>query len=604
MHELSMIPNQVQEVADAIASLLNINVDIIDYRLIRVAASGYYSHRIGYPMRYGTISRHVLKTKELYCVTTPANDPVCKACPGYTGKNNCLHNACISAPIVFNNDAIGTINLLSWTSDQTSYIQEKKLELSSFLRKMSDIIISELKKEEAMERNNHLIAEMSVILNTVHSGIILTDHHCNILNMNPSAYRILRLDSSTPLDGNNITTLLPDLSIDILSAQHEKRKLHVTANQKLTSAELVADIAPIYQDGTYIGSVISFDRLSEYVHLASAMISHQRNISFNAIVGHSPQISEAKAKAQRFASSNSTILILGESGTGKELFARAIHNASNRSSAAFVTVNCGALPDSLIESELFGYVKGAFTGASPNGKIGMFELANHGTLFLDEIGTMPIYLQAKLLRVLQEREITRIGAVRSVPIDVRIIAATNADLSAMVDRGQFRQDLFYRIAVLPIVVPPLRERTGDILPLTEYFIHKYRVLLQKPHMEYSADFVSALLSHNFPGNVRELQNAIEYAVNVIPDGETLLTKHSLPTHFLENSVTCTTDIPLAPKEYKHQMIHALLKKYGDSASAKKRIAKELDIGLSTLYRILKEDAGLPTAKEWNIAGNK
>lgn len=589
MHELSMIPVQVQEVADAIASVLNINVDIIDHRLVRIAASGYYAGKIGLAMRYGTISRHVLQTKMLYCVTTPADDPVCKACPGYTGKNNCLHNACISAPIVFNDEAIGTINLLSWTNEQTSYIQDKKEVLSVFLKKMSEIIVSELKKEEAMEQNNRLLAEMSVILNTVHSGIVLTDAAYNILNINPSAYRILRLDPAVSLEGKQITTLLPDLLPDVLTSQHEKRKLHVTADRKLTSSELVTDIAPIYQDGVYLGSVISFDRLSEYVQLTNAMVSRQKNISFEAIIGVSKSISETKSMAQRFAQSSSTVLILGESGTGKELFARAIHNASSRREAAFVTINCGALPESLIESELFGYVRGAFTGATSNGKIGMFELANHGTLFLDEIGTMPIYLQSKLLRVLQEREITRIGAVHPIPIDVRIIAATNENLSDMVADGQFRQDLFYRIAVLPIVVPALRDRKEDILPLTEYFIDKFCLLLQKRCMNYTADFVKILMEYPFPGNVRELQNIIEYAVNISSEEDMVLTDKNLPAALKKGVAALCQENPLAFKEYQRRTIHMLLDQYGSSTASKKRIAKELGIGVSTLYRLLKAE---------------
>lgn len=372
-------------------------------------------------------------------------------------------------------------------------------------------------------------------------------------------------------------------------SQQEKRKLHITANQKLTPYELVADISPIYRNGIYLGSVISFDRLSEYVQLANAMVSQQKNISFDAIVGVSRGISRTKAMAQRFAQSSSTVLILGESGTGKELFARAIHNSSSRRDAAFVTINCGALPESLIESELFGYVKGAFTGAAPNGKIGMFELANHGTLFLDEIGTMPIYLQTKLLRVLQEREITRIGAVRPIPIDVRIIAATNEDLSTMAANGQFRQDLFYRIAVLPIVVPPLRERTEDILPLTEYFIDKFCMLLQKKKMDYSADFLTAMLEYSYPGNVRELQNIIEYAVNMFSEDEMVLTSKSLPVSFGKRKDIPTLEKPLTSKEYQRREIYALLEQYGSSTESKKRIAKELGIGVSTLYRLLRED---------------
>ncbi len=362
----------------------------------------------------------------------------------------------------------------------------------------------------------------------------------------------------------------------------------MNASQSLTSAELAADISPIYHEDLYLGAVITFDRLSGYLPLASAMLSQQRGITFDSIIGEGRSIVETKELALRFAQGSSSVLILGESGTGKELFARAIHNASPRRSEPFVTINCGALPESLIESELFGYVKGAFTGASSGGKIGMFEMANHGTIFLDEIGTMPIYLQAKLLRVLQEHEITRIGAVRPVPIDVRVIAATNADLLEMSENGLFRRDLFYRIAVLPLKIPPLRERREDIILLTEYFIQKFCTLLQKPLMGYTAGFMDKLLAYSWPGNVRELQNVIEYAVNILPYGKQDLDPSCFPIG-LEQKSRPQEDVPLTQKEDRLRAIHMLLEKYGDSTQSKRRIAKELGIGLSTLYRILQEE---------------
>lgn len=588
MHELSLIATQAQEIAEAISSVLNVYVDVVDYRLIRIAAVGCYSNRLGRPMRWGTISRHVLQTRELYCVTSPADDPVCKKCPGYTGQNDCLHQACISAPILFDEEAIGTINLISYTKDQVLFIQENESALKPFLTKMSEIIVTELKKEEATRQNERLVSEMSTMLNAVTSGIILTDGEGKIVSINPAALQILRLGPDASLIGSGVAGLFPGFTHNMLMLRQKRRKFRVNASQSLTSAELAADISPIYHEDLYLGAVITFDRLSGYLPLANAMLSQQRGITFDSIIGEGRSIVETKELALRFAQGSSSVLILGESGTGKELFARAIHNASPRRGEPFVTINCGALPESLIESELFGYVKGAFTGASSGGKIGMFEMANHGTIFLDEIGTMPIYLQAKLLRVLQEHEITRIGAVRPVPIDVRVIAATNADLLEMSENGLFRRDLFYRIAVLPLKIPPLRERREDIILLTEYFIQKFCTLLQKPLMGYTAGFVDKLLAYSWPGNVRELQNVIEYAVNILPCGKQDLDPSCFPAG-LEQKNRPQEDVPLPRKDDRLRSIHMLLERYGDSTQSKRRIAKELGIGLSTLYRILQEE---------------
>ena len=595
MHELSLISTQVQEIAEAISCALNVYVDVVDYRLIRIAAVGYYSNKIGLPMRWGTISRHVLATKKLYCVTSPADDPVCKKCPGYTGKNNCLHQACISAPILFDDEAVGTINLISYTEDQVTYIQKNEEGLKPFLSKMSEIIVTELKKEESKRENERLVSEMRTMLNAVTSGIILTSADGKIVSINPAALQILRVDPQAPLIGIDVSQLFPEFTLSTLMMQQKKQKFHVNASMSLTSAELAAEVSPIYHEELYLGSVITFDRLSKYLPLANVMLSHQRGITFESIIGEGPAIKETKQLAQRFAQSSSSVLILGESGTGKELFARAIHNDSPRCDGPFITVNCGALPESLIESELFGYVKGAFTGASSKGKIGMFEMANHGTIFLDEIGTMPIYLQSKLLRVLQEHEVTRIGAVRPVSIDVRVIAATNADLEEMSECGLFRKDLFYRISVLPLKVPPLRERKEHIVLLTEYFIQKFSALLQKSKMEYTSDFLKKLLAYDWPGNVRELQNVIEYAVNISPPGKLSLDLKCLPVS-IEKYDHIQIEPTLSQKDYRLRTIHKLLEQYGNTTESKRRIAKELGIGVSTLYRILKNERVLPVRK--------
>src|SRR5258708_3746129 len=233
--------------------------------------------------------------------------------------------------------------------------------------------------------------------------------------------------------------------------------------------------------------------------------------SLENIIGNSPPIEKLKATIRTVAPTSSTVLIYGESGTGKELVARAVHSCSPRSHDPFVSINCGAFPETLLESELFGYMKGAFTGASQN-KRGLFEVASGGTIFLDEISEMSVSMQVKLLRVLQERSIRPVGGTQEAPIDVRVIAATNKDLSQMVASNSFREDLYYRVSVIPIQVPPLRERRDDVELLACHFLKKYATAAQQSLVWVTAESLSALRNYDWPGNVRELENTIERAV--------------------------------------------------------------------------------------------
>jgi two-component system response regulator PilR (NtrC family) len=247
----------------------------------------------------------------------------------------------------------------------------------------------------------------------------------------------------------------------------------------------------------------------------------------NNIIGRSSKIRAILEMIRTVAPTTSTILITGESGTGKELVARAIHEASPRREKPFVSINCGAFPETLLESELFGYLKGAFTGADGNRK-GIIESANGGTLFLDEIGETSLLMQVKLLRVLQERKIRPLGGTVDAPIDVRLVASTNRDLPAMVKAGQFREDFYYRVSVIPIHVPPLRERLEDIEPLARQFLRKFALQIGKPLSDFQPEAVRAILRYPWPGNVRELENAVERAVAVSQQGDAVLRLERLP----------------------------------------------------------------------------
>ena len=267
--------------------------------------------------------------------------------------------------------------------------------------------------------------------------------------------------------------------------------------------------------------------LSENVYLRKQL---QGRFDFSNIIGNSPAMQLVFERMRRIVKTDSTVLITGESGTGKELVARAIHYNGNRKDKPFKAVNCGAIPEALLESELFGHVKGAFTGAISD-KPGKFEAANHGTIFLDEIGTMPLHLQNKLLRVLQEQEVERVGSNTPVKLHVRIVSATNIDLEAKVKLGEFREDLFYRLNVIPLHLPPLRDRQQDIMPLIGYFLEKYCRLMGRPMMTVNKLALEVLERYSWPGNVRELENLIERII-ALTDG-TVITCDDLPTGFVK-----------------------------------------------------------------------
>lgn len=298
-------------------------------------------------------------------------------------------------------------------------------------------------------------------------------------------------------------------------------------------------------------------------------------------IGHGQPTLRTLARASKVASTHSSVLIHGESGTGKEIIARTIHQLSSRREGPFVALNCASLSSSLVESELFGYVEGAFTGARRGGKPGKFELADKGTIFLDEIGDMPLNVQVALLRALQEKEVTRIGDTKTLKIDVRVIAASHKDLSALVSTERFRLDLYYRLKVVTLELPPLRERPEDIRDLVPHFIRKTCESFGSPIFGIQEEVYAYLLAHTWPGNVRELENCIESMV-ALAEGP-ILTVADLPDEF-QKSVLKTEPVPLLDQQTKHAILYALTQTKGKIAPA----AKLLGIGRNTLYRKIKD----------------
>ncbi len=367
---------------------------------------------------------------------------------------------------------------------------------------------------ELLLRNN----SMNAIIESIDSGVLAADRKGVIIQINEFGRKILQWDDS--LIGRPLTDAFGIqknwIQVILNGEGFVDREIFLKTPQK--SIQLLVTAQPIFESKEKVlGIIVIFHEIKRIRRLVNEMAGSQARFTFEDIRGTSHQIQEAKKQAMLASSGISSVLLLGETGTGKELFAQAIHNQSNRKLHPFVAINCGAIPRELIESELFGYVEGAFTGARKGGRPGKLELASGGTIFLDEIGDMPLDMQVKLLRVLQTGEVNRVGRHKAIMVDLRIIAATHHDLKLEVEKGNFREDLFYRLNVLPIPIPPLRERQEDITPLARHFLRRCRVVLNKSTVEFSRDAEHLLKSYHWPGNVRELENIVERAVNLVSE---------------------------------------------------------------------------------------
>jgi PAS domain S-box-containing protein len=374
----------------------------------------------------------------------------------------------------------------------------------------------------------------------------------------------------------------------ILSAarqDHKIREIVLEGDGRI--AKCLIDVKRTYDKGEdNIGEILIFTRVEE-VQMMARQIVHSAHYTFADIVGSSPVLRTTLEMAQKAGMFNSRVLLEGESGTGKEILAQAIHNFSGRKYNSFVAVDCGAIPKELFESELFGYESGAFTGAKPGGKIGLLELADKGTLFLDEIGNMPMEMQKKLLRVLQEGTISRIGSTEKIDVDIRVIAATNVDLQQAVEEGQFRKDLYYRLNVFHIMVPALKERKEDIPLLARHFINKYLPSRRNIWVEDQA--MEALKNYDWPGNIRELNNVIERAL--IMCGGNIITVRDLPLEIQESrNLLYDCDLKgLSLKDAMKKYLERVLDENGGNIS---KASKILGVSRSTIYRILGNGEGL------------
>ncbi|HGP2816292.1 TPA: sigma-54 interaction domain-containing protein [Salmonella enterica] len=575
---LSNIQDDICNYAEAISGITGTDVEIVDESLVRIAGTGRYQHILNQNVaKNGYIYRHVLQACETVIIKEPGEHPLCQCCEKY---HNCPEKLELNTPILLNKRVIGVIGIICSTSEQRSVLLNQVDKFVTFIEQIAILIsgkvfecLERLRVQETLSTFRHLI-------DAIDRGVVAIDDKGIVWHANISANRILEREVlGLPLTVETTGDSLYGENEAWLTL--EDKKYHVLC-------KLISLSSP---DKGRISMIIFHDARDYLNEIPTPTCNVNNQVP---LIGHSHTMEVLRSTIGKIANSVANVFITGESGSGKEVVACAIHHNSPRKTAPFVTLNCAAIPEQLLESELFGYVRGAFSGAAPEGRIGKFELANGGSLFLDEIGDMPFHLQAKLLRVLQNKVITRVGSNNTVNIDVRIIAATNKNINEMIEKKMFREDLFYRLNVVPLMLPSLRERRSDIAVLAQYFANEFSVSYQSSPQTLSNNVINRLYAWHWPGNVRELRNVIEYLF-VMKDRDSDINISHLPPYLLaaNNSQESFIHYISGPSGNTKEIaelnaIEKALKQWGTSVEGKKQAAQELGISIATLYRKIKK----------------
>lgn len=482
----------------------------------------------------------------------------------------------------------GCVYFASFDKEQKKLIETKEDQLLLCIEKISNLIASKLEQEDLVDQMRVLNNNLTYVVETMEEGALLISSNGEIRHINKLAKIYLHLDE--PKLGEMLLQDVKEVAENTVKTHRNNiREIHRTVDD----FQFFLQVKSLYvneSDGDVLCIISPFSQIQEQINQTEG----DTNGIENQLVFADKKMRELVSQATVTARHNTNVLITGESGTGKELFARLIHAKSSRKDGPFVAMNCAAIPESLMESELFGYEEGAFTGARKGGKIGKIQLAHKGTFFLDEIGEMPLYLQAKLLRVLSERKIDRIESNSNslIDVDVRIIAATNRNLEEMIERKEFREDLYYRLNVVPLHLPPLRERAGDIPVLVQYFLGKYDKILEKDIRGVSTLVLEKLMEYCWPGNVRELENCVEYMMTF--EKSNVISMDVLPEKINSLKSENGEGEKKTLKELLHEkevdVLKNKVKKYGGQPTKKqiKEICDELDISVASYYRKMNE----------------
>ncbi|BBO92216.1 sigma-54 interaction domain-containing protein [Desulfosarcina ovata] len=562
----------IQSLCNIMKPIIGAELMVINRAMIAVAGTGPYRKNIGLKRPRDSYVDLTIKSGKGFLIHTPREEKQCLQCEI---KSFCPYTSVISCPIIYRDKIVGLFGLLGYDKNQHKRMLRKSLFLSKLSDDIGNYIAGKFLKNDVLFYDFVNSEAMNNIVNAIDKGIIITDHKNNIINANQFAEEAMAFKREEYI-GKDIELFGDALKIiDSYTISDE--------NGNICRSKFLAKAAPIHYNGSTVGNVLLLKNNAKNKP-ASTFFTFGNRPNTLRFVGTSDPIIKMKELMAKVAANNSRILINGETGTGKELVAQLIHYNSPKYKGPFVALNCGAIPETLIESELFGYEKGAFTDARKRGRAGKFEKANGGTIFLDEIGNLSLTGQAKILRVLDNAILERIGGEASIKIDVRVICATNKNLPEMVKKKHFMEDLYYRLNVVQIEVPPLRERKTDIPLLLDFYLKEHNQQFGGNLRGFSKRAMSYLVHYQWPGNVRELRNVTEYVCNLKTNGFADI--EDLPPYISPLNKIPEKDT-IEPIDTEELMVEEALRLFGNSTTGKQDAAKYLGISVSTLYRRLK-----------------
>lgn len=566
MTQLESVRSGIEHFVSAAAEAFRVEAAIFNQQSSLFYCTPTYLKKKGNTVHYAFIQDVIVNGSVL--VTEPGKMPACIGC---RFNEHCPSTMEILCCIHSGTDVAGVISFTSFTKEGQKRISENTEVYLNAITKLSSLIgeyLQQFSEGSAAADTEKLIESL---MSLCEQPLLLTDLNGVVLRYNSLADKVLKFCNVSSTSLRQIFS--EDMARRITSGNDlfEKKASIGENTAKVTTRSIYSQ--------NHLHSILV--RLSNefYENLPESG-------AFERLIGSSRAFVHIQNLIKRVADSPTPILITGETGTGKELVARSFHEQSRRNKYPFVAINCSSIPENLFESELFGYEEGSFTGAKKGGKMGRIEMAQGGTLFLDELGEMPLSVQPKLLRVLQEYELERVGSTKKIHLDIRIVAATNRDLREMIKEGKFREDLFYRISVINVKLPPLRDRKEDIIPISLNYLERLKTKMTTPLRTISHEAEQAFLNYSWPGNIRELQNVVEYAANLC-DSDTL-TLADLPEHMrgLEECPDTEKQKETPLPDSQEKQILDLLSAYGHTLESKKKIAADLGISLRTLYRKL------------------
>lgn len=566
MTQLESVRSGIEHFVSAAAEAFRVEAAIFNQQSSLFYCTPTYLKKKGNTVHYAFIQDVIVNGSVL--VTEPGKMPACIGC---RFNEHCPSTMEILCCIHSGTEVAGVISFTSFTKEGQKRISENTEVYLNAITKLSSLIgeyLQQFSEGSAAADTEKLIESL---MSLCEQPLLLTDPNGVVLRYNSLADKVLKFCNVSSTSLRQIFS--EDMARRITSGNDlfEKKASIGENTAKVTTRSIYSQ--------NHLHSILV--RLSNefYENLPESG-------AFERLIGSSRAFVHIQNLIKRVADSPTPILITGETGTGKELVARSFHEQSRRNKYPFVAINCSSIPENLFESELFGYEEGSFTGAKKGGKMGRIEMAQGGTLFLDELGEMPLSVQPKLLRVLQEYELERVGSTKKIHLDIRIVAATNRDLREMIKEGKFREDLFYRISVINVKLPPLRDRKEDIIPISLNYLERLKTKMTTPLRTISHEAEQAFLNYSWPGNIRELQNVVEYAANLC-DSDTL-TLADLPEHMrgLEECPDTEKQKETPLPDSQEKQILDLLSAYGHTLESKKKIAADLGISLRTLYRKL------------------